>query len=79
MLPAGLVRVGVETDAIDLEAITELVLAGRGYRVGVAAVAIGEPAAWSAHRNMLERPGWAGRMLWAEGGARIGARGVHAD
>jgi len=41
----------VKTDAIDLEAITELLLAGRGYRVGAPAVAVGELAAWAAHRH----------------------------
>jgi hypothetical protein len=41
----------VKTDAIDLEAITELVLAGRGTPVTDRAQAIGELAAWSAHRT----------------------------
>jgi transposase len=40
----------VKTDAIDLEAITELVLAGRGHPVVVAAAVLGEIAAWAAHR-----------------------------
>ncbi len=41
----------VKTDAIDLEAITELVLVGRGVPVTVRAAVIGELAAWSAHRT----------------------------
>lgn len=40
----------VKTDAIDLEAITELVLAGHGIPVIVGEDVIGELAAWSAHR-----------------------------
>lgn len=40
----------VKTDAIDLEAITELVLAGRGQPVRAAAGVLGEIAAWAAHR-----------------------------
>jgi transposase len=40
----------VKTDAIDLEAITELVLAGRGTVVGDRVRVLGELAAWSAHR-----------------------------
>lgn len=41
----------VKTDAIDLEAITELVLAGRGTPVTERAQVLGELAAWSAHRT----------------------------
>jgi transposase len=42
----------VKTDAIDLEAITELVLAGRGVPVTAGRDrVIGELAAWSAHRR----------------------------
>jgi transposase len=41
----------VKTDAIDLEAITELVLAGRGQPVVAAQVIVGEIGAWAAHRN----------------------------
>jgi len=41
----------VKTDAIDLEAITELVLAGRGVPVTVREQRIGELAAWAAHRT----------------------------
>lgn len=41
----------VKTDAIDLEAITELVLAGRGVAVTCTPAVIGELAAWSAHRT----------------------------
>ena len=41
----------VKTDAIDLEAITELVLAGQGAPVTVHERVIGELTAWSAHRN----------------------------
>lgn len=40
----------VKTDAVDLEAITELVLAGRGVPVGSPDVAVGELTAWAAHR-----------------------------
>jgi transposase len=41
----------VKTDAIDLEAITELVLAGRGVPVTAREQVIGELAAWSSHRT----------------------------
>lgn len=41
----------VKTDAIDLEAITELVLAGRGDVVTVGDPVIGELVAWVAHRT----------------------------
>ena len=40
----------VKTDAIDLEAITELLLAGRGLPVSGRGVVIGELVAWAAHR-----------------------------
>ena len=41
----------VKTDAIDLDAITELVLSGRGYPVAGRAEVIGQLTAWSAHRT----------------------------
>ena len=41
----------VKTDAIDLEAITELVLAGYGRPVTDRDVVIGEVRAWASHRN----------------------------
>jgi len=41
----------VKTDAIDLEAITELVLAGQGSPVTDRAVVLGELAAWVHHRT----------------------------
>lgn len=41
----------VKTDVIDVEAITELVLAGRGYPVSDRSVVIGELGAWSVHRS----------------------------
>jgi transposase len=41
----------VKTDAVDLEAITELVLAGRGDRVRVADPVLTELVAWVAHRT----------------------------
>jgi transposase len=41
----------VKTDAIDLDAITELVLAGRGDPAGDRDAVIGELVAWSAHRT----------------------------
>lgn len=41
----------VKTDAIDLEAITELVLAGRGSPVTERALVLGELAAWVSHRS----------------------------
>jgi transposase len=41
----------VKTDAIDLEAITELVLAGRGQPVVAAETVVCEIAAWAAHRT----------------------------
>jgi transposase len=41
----------VKTDALDLEAITELLLAGRGVPVTEPAAAVGELAAWVGHRH----------------------------
>src|ERR1700731_603261 len=41
----------VKTDVIDLEAITELALAGRGRLSGDREVIIGELAAWASHRS----------------------------
>jgi transposase len=41
----------VKTDAIDLEAITELVLAGHGQPVADREMILGELTAWSAHRS----------------------------
>jgi transposase len=41
----------VKTDGIDLEAITELVLAGRGRVITERDVLIGELAAWAQHRS----------------------------
>ncbi len=41
----------VKTDAIDLEAITELVLAGQGRPVTEREVLIGELTAWAGHRS----------------------------
>jgi transposase len=41
----------VKTDAIDLEAITELLLAGRGQPVGDREQVLGELVAWAAHRS----------------------------
>jgi transposase len=41
----------VKTDAIDLEAITELLLAGRGQPVTDRQQVLGELAAWAAHRS----------------------------
>ncbi|NYD77027.1 IS110 family transposase [Arthrobacter cupressi] len=41
----------VKTDALDLEAITELVLAGRGLPVTAREAVIGELGAWAAHRT----------------------------
>lgn len=41
----------VKTDVIDLEAITELALAGRGRLVSDREVGIGELAAWATHRS----------------------------
>jgi transposase len=41
----------VKTDAIDLEAITELALAGRGRPIAEREVGIGELAAWVIHRS----------------------------
>ncbi|MFJ5957599.1 IS110 family transposase [Paenarthrobacter sp. NPDC092416] len=41
----------IKTDALDLEAITELVLAGRGIPVIPYATVIGELGAWAAHRT----------------------------
>lgn len=41
----------IKTDGIDLEAITELVLAGRGRVITEREVLIGEVAAWAQHRS----------------------------
>lgn len=41
----------IKTDAIDLEAITELVFAGRGFPVQIRDLAIVELTAWSSHRT----------------------------
>ena len=41
----------VKTDAIDLEAITELALAGRGQVITDREILIGELAAWASHRS----------------------------
>jgi transposase len=41
----------VKTDGIDLAAITELMLAGRGRVIGDREVLIGEVAAWAQHRS----------------------------
>ena len=41
----------VKTDAVDLEAITELVLAGRGQPVLASVTVLGEIAAWAGHRS----------------------------
>jgi transposase len=41
----------VKTDAIDLEAITELVLAGRGQPVADRQQVLGELVAWAGHRS----------------------------
>ena len=41
----------IKTDAIDLEAITELVLAGQGQPVVGAGAVLSEIGAWAAHRN----------------------------
>jgi hypothetical protein len=43
----------VKTDAIDLEAITELVLAGRGRVITDREVCIGELVAWASHRSRI--------------------------
>jgi transposase len=43
----------VKTDALDLEAITELLLAGRGVVVGEPSAAITELTAWVGHRLRL--------------------------
>jgi transposase len=41
----------IKTDTVDLEAMTELVLAGRGWPVRDTAVVLSELTAWSAHRR----------------------------
>lgn len=41
----------VKTDAIDLEAITDLVLAGYGHLVTDRDAVIGELSAWAGHRT----------------------------
>jgi transposase len=42
---------GVKSDQVDLTAIFDLVVAGRGYQVGQASEAMVELAAWVAHRG----------------------------
>lgn len=42
---------GVKTDQVDLAAIFDLVVAGRGYPVGATEIALVELAAWVAHRR----------------------------
>lgn len=44
-------RRSVKTDAFDLDAMTELLLTGRGIPVTARALVIGQLAAWSAHRT----------------------------
>jgi transposase len=41
----------VKTDAFDLDAITEMLLAGRGIPLTVQAAVVGQLAAWTAHRT----------------------------
>ena len=41
----------VKSDAFDLDAMTEMLLAGHGIPVTVRLVVVGQLAAWSAHRN----------------------------
>jgi transposase len=41
----------IKTDAIDVEAITELLLAGRGQLIGDRELLLGELAAWAGHRS----------------------------
>jgi transposase len=41
----------IKTDAVDLQAMTELLLAGRGLPVRTSAVVLSELTAWSAHRT----------------------------
>jgi transposase len=41
----------IKTDVIDLQAMTELLLAGRGQPVRERSLVLGELAAWSAHRT----------------------------
>ncbi len=41
----------IKTDVIDLEAMTELLLAGRGQPVRDRSLVLGELTAWSAHRT----------------------------
>jgi transposase len=49
--PRVMGRRRLKTDGIDLEAITELMLAGRGRVIGEREVLIGEMAAWAQHRS----------------------------
>ena len=41
----------IKTDAVDLQAMTELLLAGRGLRVQASDTVLSELTAWSAHRT----------------------------
>lgn len=45
----------IKTDALDLEAITELLLAGRGIPLAAPSPLIGELTAWAAHRQRRVR------------------------
>ena len=42
----------IKTDAVDLEAMTELLLAGRGLPIRSSDTVLTEFAAWSAHRTV---------------------------
>ncbi len=42
---------GVKTDRVDLAAVTDMLLAGRGVRVSMVGEALVELAAWVAHRS----------------------------
>jgi transposase len=46
----------VKTEVIDLEAITELLLAGRGHAAGHGELVGVEHAAWAAHRSRRVLP-----------------------
>ena len=54
----------VKTDAIDLEAITELVLAGQGIVVTARAAAVTELTGWAMHRGRRIQTRTATKNQW---------------
>ena len=61
----------IKTDVIDLQAMTELLLAGRGQPVRDRSLVLGELTAWSAHRT--------GRVVVADSHEEPAARAAGSD